>query len=192
MRGFVVSAVLVTSVGLLTGCGGGEDSGSSAVADTAACEKAVTEQVKKSMAGDEAAKNAEDLPAVCVGLDEATKQKIAEKAAGAAISDALGGDEKTSSETPDAKADVKVTGCSTDDFGYPVAQLEVFNSTDKKQDTNVQVSFNDADGTRLADGGTVVSALEPGQKAKEKAMGLQQVSGEFTCKVSNVDRWESQ
>jgi hypothetical protein len=196
MRRFVVSAVVVAAVGLLAGCGGEESSdakggGSAGKSDIDACEKAVVEQVKKSMGGDKAARDAEELPASCAGLDEATKEKIAERAASAAIADALGGDEKESSQEPDAKADVKITGCSKDEFGYPVAKLEVVNSTDKKQDMNVQVSFNGADGTRLAEGGTVVSALEPGQKAKEDAMGLKEISGKFTCKVSNVDRWES-
>ncbi|MEZ3180752.1 hypothetical protein KYY02_19290 [Streptomyces pimonensis] len=198
MRGFVVSAAVVAGVVMLSGCGGGDggddakSGGSSAVADTAACEKAVTEQVKKSMGGDKAARDAEELPASCAGLDEATKEKIAERAAGAAIADALGGDEKESSQEPDAKADVKITACSKDEFGYPVAKLEVVNSTDKTQDMNVQVSFNGADGTRLAEGGTIVTALEPGQKAKEDAMGLKEISGKFTCKVGSVDRWESQ
>jgi len=196
VRRFAVSVAVVAAVGLLAGCGGdgGADAkggGSAAKPDTAACEKAVTEQVKKSMGGDKAAKDA-DLPASCAGLDEATKEKIAERAAAAAVGDALGGGEKESLEEPDAKADVKITGCSKDDFGYPVAKLEVVNSTAKKQDTNVQVSFNGADGTRLAEGGTIVTALEPGQKAKEDAMGLKEVSGKFTCKISNVDRWESQ
>ncbi|WP_053126002.1 hypothetical protein [Streptomyces ambofaciens] len=125
-------------------------------------------------------------------MDKATKEKIAERAAAAAVGDALGGGEKESSEEPDAKADVKVTGCSKDEFGYPVAKLEVVNTTKSKQDMNVQVSFNGSDGTRLAEGGTIVAALEPGQKAKEDAMGLKEVSGKFTCKISNVDRWESQ
>lgn len=197
MRRFVVSAVVVAAVGLLAGCGGegspdAQGGGSAGKSDIEACEKAVAEQVKKSMAGDKAARDAEELPASCVGLDEATKEKIAERAAGAAISDALGGDEKESSQEPDAKADVKITGCATDEFGYPVAKLEVVNSTDKTQDMNVQVSFNGPDGTRLAEGGTIVTALEPGQKAKEDAMGLKEISGKFTCKVGGVDRWESQ
>jgi hypothetical protein len=38
--------------------------------------------------------------------------------------------------------------------------------------------------------GTIVSALDPGQKAKEDAMGLKELSGKFRCKVGNVDRWE--
>jgi hypothetical protein len=194
-----VSAAVVAAVGLLAGCGGdgGGDvdakGGDSATKpDTAACQKAVTEQVKKSMGGDKAAKDAKELPAPCAGLDEATKKKIAEKAAAAVVADALGGGEKASSEAPDAKADVKITDCTKDELGYPVAKLEVVNSTDKKQDMNVQVSFNGPDGTRLAEGGTIVTALDPGQKAKEDAMGLKELSGEFTCKIGNVDRWESQ
>ncbi|AMW09171.1 hypothetical protein A4E84_06490 [Streptomyces qaidamensis] len=150
----------------------------------------MTEQVKKSMGGDKAAKDG-DMPASCQGLDEATKKRVAERAAAAAVAGALGGSEKESSEGPDAAADVKITECTKDEFGYPIAKLEVVNSTDKKSDMNVQVSFNGPDGTRLAEGGTVVSALEPGQKAKEDAMGLKEISGKFTCKVGNVDRWES-
>lgn len=199
MRGFVVSAAVVAAVGLLVGCGRDSDSGgdakagsSSVKADAAACERAVTEQVKKSVGGDKAAKD-DDMPASCEGLDEETKKKIAEKAAAAAVADVLGaaGGEVESSDAPDAKGDVKIVGCAKDEFGYPVAKLEVVNSASAKSDMNVQVAFNGPDGTRLAEGGTIVSALDPGQKAHEDAMGLKTIDGKFTCKVSNVDRWPS-
>lgn len=194
-----MSAAVVAAVGLLAGCGGDGDksgdakAGSAGVkADAAACQAAVTEQVKKSVGGDKQAKD-DDMPASCEGLDEKTKKEIAEKAAAAAVADALGsaGGEVESSDAPDAKGDVKIVGCALDEFGYPVAKLTVTNSSSKKSDVNVQVAFNGPDGTRLAEGGTIVSALDPGQKANEDAMGLKTIKGKFTCKVSNVDRWPS-
>lgn len=198
MRGFVVSAAVVAAVGLLGGCGGddggGADAkdGSAAKPDTAACEKAVAEQVKKSLAGDKDAKESKALPPACEGLDKATKEKIAKDAAANAVRDAFGaGGEAESSEAPSAVKDVKITGCVKDEFGYPVAKLQVTNSAKTKRDLNVRVFFNGPDGTRLADGGTIVSALEPGQKAREDAMGLKKISGRFTCKVGSVDGWES-
>jgi len=152
----------------------------------------VAELVKKSMAGDKAAKESEELPAPCAGLDEATKKRIAERAAGAAVADALGGGgEKESSEGPDAKADVKITSCGKDEFGYPKAKLEIRNSTSETQTTNAQVVFNGSDGTRLADGFAMVNSLEAGGKSEEEAMGLKEISGKFTCKIGSVDRWQS-
>jgi hypothetical protein len=182
----------VLAAGLLTACAGADTGtgGSAVKPDTAACEKAAVEAVKKSLAGDKTATDA-PVPAPCEGLSKAAREKIAKDAAAKAVGDAFGGDEKASADTPDAKADVKITGCAKDEFGYPKAQLEVRNSTGETQSMNVQVVFNGPDGTRLADGGALVNSLEAGGKSEEEAMGLKQVSGKFVCKIGSVDRWKS-
>lgn len=94
----------------------------------------------------------------------------------------------TSTPTPDPQF-VTIASCEKDDWGYPHAKLTVTNPTDRAANINAQIVFNGPDGTRLADAYALVMNLQPGGKADEEAMGLKQMTGEFTCKIGDVSRW---
>ncbi|MFF1957741.1 FxLYD domain-containing protein [Streptomyces sp. NPDC058220] len=88
--------------------------------------------------------------------------------------------------------DVKVTGCEVNGLTmWPAADLEITNSTGAKANYVVSVEFVDAAGTRLGEGMAATSNLAAGQTAREKAQGLDQVSGKVACKVTKVMRYPS-
>ncbi|MFE7965421.1 hypothetical protein ACFU0X_20695 [Streptomyces cellulosae] len=84
--------------------------------------------------------------------------------------------------------DVRIDTCGTDTYGAPEAKLTVTNSSSKHSDYIVEVEFIDRDGVRQSEGTAVLNNLAPGQAAKDKAIGLENVTGGFNCRVIKVTR----
>lgn len=89
------------------------------------------------------------------------------------------------------QADVAVTSCTADQFGYPKAGLRITNHSSGRSDYIISVNFLDGSGTKVAEGAALSSNIDPGQSAIESAGGLTSVKGALTCKVTNVNRFAS-
>jgi hypothetical protein len=85
-------------------------------------------------------------------------------------------------------ADVAITSCAADEFGYAEAGVRITNGSSKASNYMVTVTFNSNDGTSQVGTGLVaVNSLQPGQHSDEKANALKQADGAFTCSVNPKD-----
>lgn len=88
------------------------------------------------------------------------------------------------------EADVTVKRCFTDDLGWMAADLELVNNSSKASNYMVEVAFEgDGGATQLGTGNAYVSGLEPGQKSAQTANSATDAAGEFTCRITSVDRF---
>lgn len=89
--------------------------------------------------------------------------------------------------------DVSIARCSTSSvFGWAEASLRVTNNSSRTSSYIIDVGFESPSGSILHGTGTaLVNGLEPGQSTTVDAMSTADVSGEFTCRVRNVNRWAS-
>jgi len=85
-------------------------------------------------------------------------------------------------------ADVAITSCAADEFGYAEAGVRITNGSSKASNYMVTVTFNSNDGTSQVGTGLVaVNSLQPGQHSDEKANALKKADGAFTCSVNPKD-----
>lgn len=84
---------------------------------------------------------------------------------------------------------VEIVNCYQDSFGDAAADILVTNNGDTAADVWVDIEVVDGNGTRIAEVGTSVDSIGPGQSVNESAMGFDEVSGEFTCRVLNIEEW---
>ncbi|WP_228973126.1 hypothetical protein [Streptomyces sp. DH12] len=96
-------------------------------------------------------------------------------------------------ETPAGpEGDVRITGCGVDaTTEWPSADLSVTNRSRKAGGYVIEVEFVDGTGKRLAEAPASVSNLAAGQRAEAVAQSPQQVSGDVTCRVTDVTRFAS-
>lgn len=88
--------------------------------------------------------------------------------------------------------DVEIVGCTSNEYGWPEAQVKITNNSSKASNYMVDVAFESKDGTVQIDTSMVaVNNLEPGQTSTEEASSLEEVSGDFVCKVTDVTRYAS-
>jgi hypothetical protein len=96
-----------------------------------------------------------------------------------------------SSGSSKAADDVTIDACTKDDLGYMYADITILNHSSKTSNYIGTINFLDAEGTKIAEGGIASNNIEPDQKAIEKAVTLEEATGDFTCKVASVTRYAS-
>ncbi|MGW6598482.1 FxLYD domain-containing protein [Streptomyces sp. NPDC055036] len=90
------------------------------------------------------------------------------------------------------EGDVKVTGCSVDDFtGWPSADVLIKNRSTEKSNYVVSVEFVDSSGKRLGEGLAASNNVAAGQKVETKAQSLDKVTVKVECRVTEVTRYAS-
>lgn len=104
-------------------------------------------------------------------------------------------EQSTESDAGKANApedDVEIVGCSSNEYGWPEAQVKITNNSSKASNYIVEVAFESEDGSTQIDTSMVaVNNLQPGQAATDEASSLNEVSGAFVCKVTDVTRYAS-
>lgn len=96
--------------------------------------------------------------------------------------------------TTDSTADVTITKCglAANEFEGPQATLDVVNHSSQTSNYIITVAFDSPDGSQQLDTGDAsVQALDPGQSTQVTAVSTNnnlRSGGQFTCKVSQVDR----
>ena len=83
--------------------------------------------------------------------------------------------------------DVAVSGCSIDELGFPTATGTIVNHSSKTSDYELSVNFLKG-GVHVSDGADFVNNVAPGQTATWNAGGTDQVSGQITCQMAEVNR----
>lgn len=78
--------------------------------------------------------------------------------------------------------------CTVDEFGYPSVKIKVVNHSSQTSDYNIQVVFDDASKTRVADGAAVPTNVKPGETVLDHAGGIDAVKGKIICVLQKVDR----
>lgn len=102
------------------------------------------------------------------------------------------GVKSTNSGSNAAADDVELTSCGTDNAGkWAEAEVTITNHSSKRSNYLVEVTFENAEGTKVADGVATTNNLDPDKKAIEEISTLQPVDGEITCKVAEVTRFAS-
>ena len=115
-------------------------------------------------------------------------------AAGSSGSSSLAAVLSNMTTTTDSTADVTITKCGLADneFEGPQATLDVVNHSSQTSNYIITVAFDSPDGSQQLDTGDAnVQALDPGQSTQVTAVSVNsrlRSSGQFTCKVSQVDR----
>lgn len=117
-----------------------------------------------------------------------------------------GGDDQAESAAADEKAadapdtfssngenppqdDVTVTGCAVDEIGWMEATVDVVNNSSKQSNYMIEVTFESPDQSQqFGTGVALINNLEPGQKKAEAISALTEAPGEFTCRVTDVNR----
>lgn len=87
--------------------------------------------------------------------------------------------------------DITIDECTTDDITGPEASGVIENHSSKRSNYMVEISFEDASGVKIGSGTDYVDNVDPGQKAKWKAVSLGDSADQVTCKIANVDRFAS-
>ena len=88
--------------------------------------------------------------------------------------------------------DVSLTECDVNEFNWPVATLEVINNSSKASSYSITVEITDMSDNRLEEVFTFIEALRPNQSTEIEAQGLEEVSGQFKCKLLTVERLSSE
>ncbi|MFI5650521.1 FxLYD domain-containing protein [Streptomyces anulatus] len=90
------------------------------------------------------------------------------------------------------RGDVKVTACEVDPVtNYAHADLLITNRSSKASNYAVQVEFVDTSGTRLGEASAAATNVAPEQEVDTKAQGLDQITTEVTCRITDVTRFAS-
>lgn len=87
--------------------------------------------------------------------------------------------------------DVEITSCKTGEFGYPQAEVKITNRSSDTSNYAIDLEFVDASGKRLSESIVATNNLASGQSTTQDAPALDEVSGEFECKFTNVMRYAS-
>lgn len=80
--------------------------------------------------------------------------------------------------------------CSTSAGGFPQVTGTVKNNSSKSSSYTITVEFKQ-DGTQFTTGTGIIVSVEPGQTADFSATGSVEPSGQFTCKVDSIDRFDT-
>ena len=88
-----------------------------------------------------------------------------------------------------AAKDVTLTGCqSSPSGGHPVATGRIDNHSGKSSAYAISVTFADAAGNRVSEGGAAVAKVGSGATATWHATGVATAKGPLHCTVANVTR----
>lgn len=86
--------------------------------------------------------------------------------------------------------DVVLESCGTNALDMPEAKGKLTNHSSKPSNYTIHVDFLDASGTRVAEGLTLETEVQPGQTSTWELFGDSQ-SKYATCKVTRVERYAS-
>jgi len=87
-----------------------------------------------------------------------------------------------------ATTDIAINDCgTTNDLGWAVVRVRVYNSTNEPASYMITVSENDSRGDRLGEANGAVNSLAPGQTTMTELMGTAS-SGVTRCTVASVSR----
>lgn len=87
--------------------------------------------------------------------------------------------------------DIEITSCKAGEFGYPMAEVKITNRSSDTSNYAIDLEFVDASGKRLSESIVATNNLASGQSTTQEAPALDEVSGEFECKFTNVMRYAS-
>lgn len=89
--------------------------------------------------------------------------------------------------------DVTLEECTMEQFVGPKATGVIENHSSERSNYSVQVSFEDPDGVKVADGAAFANNVDPGQRANWEAVGFAEIAEgvEISCRVVQVDRFAS-
>ena len=89
-----------------------------------------------------------------------------------------------------ASADVSISSCGSDPtLGIPQAKGTILNHSSGKSNYTFTVSFLNAAGTVVAQGGGIENDIAAGQSATFTVTGDSQAKGQITCKIVDVTRF---
>ncbi|MFD3660332.1 FxLYD domain-containing protein [Streptomyces sp. NPDC058659] len=74
---------------------------------------------------------------------------------------------------------------------WPSAELLVTNRSSRASNYIVQVEFVDASHRRLGEAYATTNGLAPGRQSRLTAQGLDQITAEITCRITDVSRFAS-
>lgn len=94
------------------------------------------------------------------------------------------------SKTNPATADVSVQQCNADQLGFVHASGTIQNHSSKPSSYLITISFNDAQGNRIAEGNHAANVIQPGQSASFDAIGSAKAAP-AQCVVAKVTRLAS-
>ncbi|MEW5659289.1 FxLYD domain-containing protein [Streptomyces cinereoruber] len=90
------------------------------------------------------------------------------------------------------RGDVRITACEVDEANqWARADLTITNRSGKASNYVVQVEFVDASGTRLGEALAAANKVAPGQKVETAAQGLDRITTDVTCRITDVTRLAS-
>jgi hypothetical protein len=88
--------------------------------------------------------------------------------------------------------DGTIAACDIDELGDLRATVTVTNSSSRRSDYTVDVEFRSGGSTRLWDGTTIISNVDPGREARGVAVTATRTPPEsVSCTIRNVSRSES-
>jgi hypothetical protein len=89
--------------------------------------------------------------------------------------------------------DVDIGTCTTDALGQLSATVIVTNNSSKASNYIIEVTFESGNGSTQLDTSVVlVNELEPGQRTEQEAISFDSAPSDFTCRVSDVERFAAE
>ena len=88
--------------------------------------------------------------------------------------------------------DVGEPDCRVGESGFMEAELTVTNNSSERSNYIIDVTFESPDGTQLETAVLFVNDLEPDQSTTDTASSLTEASGEFTCRVVDLERFSAE
>jgi hypothetical protein len=88
-------------------------------------------------------------------------------------------------------ADVTLTRCEPDDFGFAVAGGVITNNSSEPSTYSITVEVVDGAGVRYGEGYAGSSAVAPGQQVEWESFGAEELRPGSTCNVTQVERFAS-
>jgi hypothetical protein len=95
-------------------------------------------------------------------------------------------------EQGDEADDIQGVDCGTSSAGFMAAELEVTNDSSERSNYFIDVSFESSNGDQIDTAFVNVSSLDPGQSTTIEATTLTEPTGDFTCRVVEVERFSDE
>jgi hypothetical protein len=99
--------------------------------------------------------------------------------------------EEPADDLPPGFNDVVIDACPPSEFETITVPLTVTSTADADSSYTIEIAITDDAGTLLGTGVAFVERLAPGQVAKTEAFASVSADGQFTCTVSDVERYGS-
>jgi hypothetical protein len=93
------------------------------------------------------------------------------------------------STSASAAKDVSISACTASPSGgHPVASGAIHNQSSKASSYTISVTFKDASGNRVSQGGAVVAKVSAGGTATWHVTGVTSAKGPVACSLGGVTR----